>query len=118
MLDAHLRARRSSPRVLEQERVNGSILLYQIRMPIVREDLGICNLGRAVSILELIDELREKRDRYRTTAYYTAPYSTLPEYTAGHAGALERQRRTLPREECPEYNNAIDTIERVQQLEA
>jgi hypothetical protein len=103
---------------LKQEGVNGCILLYQITMSVVREDLGIRNLGRAAAIIQLVDKLRERSDGYCATVYYTVPHGTLPEYTAGRARALERCRRRLAGEDSPEYSDVIDATERIEQLEA
>lgn len=103
---------------LKREGVNGSILLCQTTMSIVREDLGIRNLGRAAAIVRLIDVLRQRSDGYRATAYYTVPHGIIPEYAAGRARALERRRRRLRGEDSSEYGDAIDATERIEQLEA
>ena len=87
-------------------------------MQTVRKNLNIRNLGRAASIVELVDKLREESDEYSATACYTVPRGIPAEYVTGRKLALERKRRRLQGEECPEYKGAINAIERIQQLEA
>ena len=104
---------------LRREGICGRTLLCHVTtIQTVRDDLNIRKLGRAASIVELVDKLRHESDEYSATAYYTVPRGILTEYAAGRKSALERKRRRLRGEECPEYDGAIDATERVQQLEA
>ena len=103
---------------LSREGICGRTLLCHVTMQTVRDDLNIRNVGQAASIVELVDKLREKSDEYSATACYTVPRGISAVYAAGRKSALERKRRRLRGEECPEYKGAIDAIERIQQLEA
>lgn len=103
---------------LKRQGVNGSILLCDINAASIREDLEIRNLGQIHALRRLIDRLRQWSEGYRSSAAYALAHDIPPEYAIARCKAFERKRKRLRGEKCPEYDDAIDETERIQQLEA